>query len=117
MAAMCDVPDIVRQKIMVRSRHRSFLESLFGRKNWPSKRLDDAFYATLLCQINQLPRSDPGIDCDFGISNSRRRASAISIESKLGSIWINFLFLPSMGAGFRKRPDRSKARLFASNWA
>ena len=59
MAAVSDVPDITRQEVTVRARHRSFLEIAFRRQKATSKSLDDAFYAILYCQIKKLTRSDP----------------------------------------------------------
>ena len=44
-----NVPNITRDKITIRSRHRLFLEAHFQRQKAASKPLKDAFYATLWC--------------------------------------------------------------------
>jgi hypothetical protein len=58
MAAVRDVPNVTRQKVAVRSRHRFFLEGPFHGQKAASKLLNDAFYATLRWQIKQLAGSD-----------------------------------------------------------
>ena len=60
MTAVSDMPDVTRQIMAVCSGHRFSLEDAFKPKNWASKRLNDAFYAILRCQIKKLPQSDPG---------------------------------------------------------
>jgi hypothetical protein len=45
--AVRDVPNVTRQKVAVRSRHRSFLEGPFHGQKAASKLLNDPFYATL----------------------------------------------------------------------
>jgi hypothetical protein len=47
MTAVSDVPNITSQKMTVCSGHRFSLQDAFWPKNWPSKRLNDAFYAML----------------------------------------------------------------------
>jgi hypothetical protein len=42
-----DVPNVTRQKVAVRSRHRFFLEGPFHGQKAASKLLNDPFYATL----------------------------------------------------------------------
>jgi hypothetical protein len=53
------VPDGPWQKVAVGARHRLFLEAYSRRQNEASKPLKDAFYAMLVCEINNLSWSDP----------------------------------------------------------
>jgi hypothetical protein len=55
-----DVPDMTPQKVAVRSPHRFFLEAACQPQNWPSKLLNDAFYAIFFREIKQLAWSDLG---------------------------------------------------------
>jgi hypothetical protein len=48
------------------ARHRVSLEARFQCQKAASKLLNDAFYATLLCEINQLRRSDPDLKVPRG---------------------------------------------------
>jgi hypothetical protein len=56
---MTDVPNVTRQEVTVRARHRFFLEGPFHGQKAASKLLNDPFYATLRWQIKQLAGSDP----------------------------------------------------------
>jgi hypothetical protein len=58
-AEVSDVPDVSRLEIAVGARHRFSLEDAFGRKNSPSKRSIDGFYAILLWQNKNFPWSNP----------------------------------------------------------
>src|SRR5918996_4710946 len=59
MAAVRNVPEMAREKMTIRSRHRVFLKSHFQDQKETSKLLNDAFYAMFRYRIKQLPWSDP----------------------------------------------------------
>jgi len=54
-----DMPDVTWKKVAISARHRLFLEVAFSVQKAISKLLNNAFYATLCCQIKKLPWSDP----------------------------------------------------------
>jgi hypothetical protein len=49
MAAVRDVPDVIRQEVTVGARHRFSLELAFWPQKGLSKLLNDVFYDTLQC--------------------------------------------------------------------
>jgi hypothetical protein len=59
---MSDVPNVTREEVTVRARHRIFLEGSFSRQKAASKLLNDAFYALLSRETKNLRRSDPKHD-------------------------------------------------------
>jgi hypothetical protein len=60
MAPVSDVPDVSRQEVTVRARHRFSLEASFQRQKGTSKLLSNGFHGTLYCQIKKLPWTDQG---------------------------------------------------------
>jgi hypothetical protein len=56
---MTEMPNVTRQEVTVRARHRFFLEGPFYRQKAASKFLNDPFYAYLTLS-NQEITLDPG---------------------------------------------------------
>jgi hypothetical protein len=69
--------------------HRVSLEARFLGQKAASKLLNDAFYVTLLCEINQLRWSDPGRRGAPGlfIVCSVVKSSLVSVRPEMASFW------------------------------
>jgi hypothetical protein len=78
---MTDVPNVTREEVTVRARHRFFLEGPFHGQKAASKLLNDPFYATLRWQIKQLAGSDPKHD-----------QALLNFSSKLNTLTLRFSF-------------------------
>ena len=57
------MPDVPRQEVTIRARHRLSLKRMFQREKATAKLFNDAYFANLYRGINTLHGSDPSTGC------------------------------------------------------